>query len=545
MDQKGYKAYKDITGSYSFPSFTLFVDHIQADPYAPPSRLRVRYDLQKLPLQKEWLQHSFSAEVIGDFLARGLKRALTSSRALTVDAPGQEILARTAVAITDQFLEFRLSVSLPAAGRKILGKQASQVLTADLPKACDQTAFQFNQEDLVAQLECTANQFAIRKAMTENGWVGFVANSSILPRVSGVSNKPLATGKVVSFQAPKERERTVTVPYGEPIKGMAIEKGVTVIVGGGYHGKSTLLKALERGVYNHILGDGREYVLTDDSAVKVRAEDGRRIEKVDISPFISNLPFGKTTTAFQTEDASGSTSQAASIIEAIEAKATTLLLDEDTSATNFMIRDARMQRLVHKDKEPITPFIDQVRPLSTELGVSTVLVVGGAGDYLDVADTVLMLDEYSVFDVTAQAGVVAEEIQTTRTKENKETLKRPTERKMGLTSVQSSDQRKGAAAKGLHTIMHNKQALSLSFVEQLVDTSQTRAIAACVNTLASQEASSSKSIAELIDSLYETIEQKGLDGLSSFRGHPGDLAKPRKQELFAALNRLRSLRVKN
>ena len=99
---------------------------------------------------------------------------------------------------------------------------------------------------------------------------------------------------------------------------MGIRKGITLIVGGGYHGKSTLLKALEAGVYNHIAGDGREFVITDDTAFKLRAEDGRSITGVDISPFIKNLPNKKDTVHFSTEDASGSTSQAANLMEALE-----------------------------------------------------------------------------------------------------------------------------------------------------------------------------------------------------------------------------------
>ncbi len=234
------------------------------------------------------------------------------------------------------------------------------------------------------------------------GLVAFIANGAILPRESGVSEKPLTQG-ALPFLAPPSLEIEVELPNQGKIKGLGIKKGITLITGGGFHGKSTLLKALERGIYNHIPGDGREGVVTLESAVKIRAEDGRFIASTDISPFISNLPFNLDTQKFSTPNASGSTSQAANIIEALESKSKLLLLDEDTCATNFMIRDKRMQTLIHKEDEPITPFIDRVKELYTSFGVSTILVLGGCGDYLEVADTVIMMKNYKPLDVTLPA----------------------------------------------------------------------------------------------------------------------------------------------
>ena len=170
----------------------------------------------------------------------------------------------------------------------------------------------------------------------------------------------------IHFVSPSSMEVTLNLPNHGPLKGMGIPKGITLIVGGGYHGKSTLLEALELGVYNHIAGDGREYVITESDAVKIRAEDGRSIKSADISLFINDLPNGKDTCCFYTEDASGSTSQAANVMEAIETGSRLLLIDEDTSATNFMIRDELMQRVVKRSQEPITPFIERVQWLAQE-----------------------------------------------------------------------------------------------------------------------------------------------------------------------------------
>ncbi|SEN52622.1 Predicted ATPase of the ABC class [Lihuaxuella thermophila] len=316
-------------------------------------------------------------------------------------------------------------------------------------------------------------------------------------------------------------------------------------MGGGYHGKSTLLKAIERGVYDHIERDGREYVLTDPDAVKVRAEDGRRVEKVNISPFINNLPFGRSTESFSTEDASGSTSQAANIMENLEMGCSCLLIDEDTSATNFMIRDARMQALVSKGKEPITPFIDKVRQLYEQKNVSTILVLGGSGDYFDIADRVILMDHYLPYDVTAEAKRIAQTHTLGRQPEGGKhfgeiTPRRPLSK--GLNARKGNKEK--ADAKGLHTIMFGTVQLDLSALEQLVDPSQTRAIALMLKKFG-EMADGQYCLSELVGKLYSEIGERGLDIISPFYGqHPGDLALPRKYELAGALNRLRTLVVK-
>ena len=245
------------------------------------------------------------------------------------------------------------------------------------------------------------DQQALRDILPKLGLCAFVANGSILPRESGVSARPMKSA--VCFRSPEEMEVEITLPHRGVIRGMGIRKGITLIVGGGYHGKSTLLKALEFGVYNHIAGDGREYVITDSTAVKLRAEDGRSIKKTDISMFINDLPNGKDTTHFYTEDASGSTSQAANVVEAMEAKAGVMLIDEDTSATNFMIRDELMQRVIHRDMEPITPFIERIRELYEEEGISTVIVAGSSGAYFHIADCIVQMDRYMPKDITQTA----------------------------------------------------------------------------------------------------------------------------------------------
>jgi len=559
IDGKGYKAYKEIAGSYRMKDGSwLHIDHVQGDPFAAPSRIRVTASMAELRWPEEWYGETWRRIALEDFLARELAARLREegcrsdgsgkSGMIAVDAPGQQVLPRTAVRVDAERVELRLSAGLPAAGRSIRGRAAEQLLAERIPELARRALRAFDAGKLKAQLELADQQQAIRRYLRDSGYAAFVANGSILPRESGISDRPLRGKGVVPFRSPESLEITVPVPHREPLRGMGIKQGVTLIVGGGYHGKSTLLKALERGVYNHAPGDGREYVITDESAVKIRAEDGRSVTKTDISPFIGTLPFGRSTSRFSTEDASGSTSQAANIIEALEVGTSLLLLDEDTSATNFMIRDERMQRLVAKEKEPITPFVDKVRQLYEEHGVSTILVIGGSGDYFGAADCVIMMDEYAARDVTNEAQSIASTYGSGRSREGGDRFGTLRPR---IVLPQSFDLARGgrekAEAKGLHTVLLGSEAIRLDQVEGLVDPSQTRAIAQMIRLLAKSGMDGSMTLREALDRLYARIESGGLDMVSPFgKGkHPGDLALPRKHELAAAINRLRTLKVKD
>lgn len=558
INGKGYKAYKEIQGTYRGDGFVLHIDHVQGDPFASPSRIRVEMSGKDAGIEPEWIRTTWRHTAVQDFFARSAADAIRrhakrshrgngKSGLIAIDAPGQEVLSRTAVKLTRESVEFRLSVGLPAAGRSVLGREAASMLCESIPVIVKEARHRYDRERLRAHLELSDQQAEIRSFLAERGYVAFVANGSVLPRESGVSNRPMKGREVIVFQSPPSLETEIPLSHRkEPLRGMAIPRGVTLIVGGGYHGKSTLLKAIERGVYNHIPRDGREYVITDDSACKIRAEDGRRVEKVDISPFISNLPFGKDTRRFSTEDASGSTSQAANIMEALEIDAKVLLIDEDTSATNFMIRDARMQALVAKRKEPITPFVDNVRPLYEEQGVSTILVLGGSGDYFNAADTVIMMDEYRAVDVTEEAKRIAARLDNGRKPEGGGAFGTAAPRIVLAASFDASRGHKEKAdAKGLSKILYGSTELDLSFVEQLVDPSQTRAIVQMMTQLAKQWADGSTPLPKLLDQLYERIDKQGLEAISPFQGkHPGDLALPRKAELAAAVNRLRTLKIK-
>lgn len=346
----------------------------------------------------------------------------------------------------------------------------------------------------------------------------------------------------VCFQSPEEMEVEITLPHRGVIRGMGIRKGITLIVGGGYHGKSTLLKALELGVYNHIAGDGREYVITDSTAVKLRAEDGRSIKKTDISMFINDLPNGKDTTHFYTEDASGSTSQAANVVEAMEAKAGVMLIDEDTSATNFMIRDELMQRVIHRDMEPITPFIERIRELYEEEGISTVIVAGSSGAYFHIADCIVQMDRYMPKDITQTAKKEAE--QFPQLSGPKEKAKRPDfARKPQQGREWKGNDRIKMKTLGKEAISINRETIDLRYVEQITDSEQVTALGYCVKYAQRHLLDGTRTLQEVVAMLEEKIEKESLAALCESTSSVASLARPRTQEIFACFDRYRGLKL--
>lgn len=553
LDGSSYKAYKDIKGSYQFPDFILTIEHVQGDPFASPSKLiiKVPQTVAKFPPS---LYQSFSRQVaLRDYLIRQFDRVAQQLSAyrgtgksglINIVRLGQEILDRTAVYINSLEVEVRFFVGLPARGRMILGRQAVEMLCEDVPALVDETLkyTSLNRKQIENQVETAEDADYLRNQLAAKGLVAFVANGSILPRRSGVDTRPLEQ-EARAFVSPPNLEVEFNCPNQGLIKGMGIPEGITLIVGGGYHGKSTLLRAIELGVYNHIPGDGREFVVTNPNAVKIRAEDGRSVAGVNISPFINQLPQGKTTTNFSTPNASGSTSQAANIIEALEAGAKVLLVDEDTAATNFMIRDRRMQKLISKDKEPITPFIDKVQQLYQEHSVSTILVIGGSGDYFDVADTVIAMENFEPLDVTEKAKAIAQEFMNDRLLEGGQNFGNITPRIPVPESIDPSRGRRAVKLKvrDVDEVAFGTEDIDLAAVEQIVEPGQLRAIACAIVYAKDQYLDRRRTIPEILDRVMEDIEERGLDVLTEFP--QGDLAVFRRFELAAALNRLRTLIV--
>jgi predicted ABC-class ATPase len=555
VDGRPYPAYRDLRGRrYAAGPYQLTLDHVQGDPFASPSRARVDVPATVLDLPATAHGTRDARRATADFLHRAIARSLRGVRhragsgksgLIEIASFGQEVLERTAVRVAeDGAVVVRLSVGLPAAGRRILGREAAEILSMRLPHALEAAIGRdrLDRSALSRHIQVVEDQIALRAALDERHLVAFLAEGSILPRLSGADDRPLRDA--VPLVVPQSFACEIVVPHAGRVRGLGVPRGVTLIVGGGYHGKSTLLDALARCVYDHVPGDGREHCVTVPDAVTVRAEDGRAVHGVDLRPFISNLPLGRRTDRFVTEDASGSTSQAAAIIEALEVGARALLIDEDTAATNFMIRDARMRRLVPAGEEPITPYLDRVRQLYDQRGVSSVLVVGGAGDYLDVADTTMQMQSYKPIDVTARAREVANDFP----------LGEAAPRPPGdwpapaprIPDPHSFDPSRGSRAERVRSVKtraieFGTEEIDVSLLAQLVDPNQCRMIGDVLLECSRGLSDGRRSLPQLLDAIELRI---GTDGLEAVAARTfGDRARARRFEIAAALNRLRSLRL--
>ena len=584
IDRRGYPAYKDLRGQYDFGDFVLSIDHVQGDPFASPSSVSVNVHNEVLHIPAGLWDKAHKRTALEDVLLRRFSRALAGcsmcaggsgkSGVLATTCPGQEVLARSACEVDGGSVTFRFEAGLPAHGRTVDGRAAAKMLLDFVPQCVERTLFVDDglRDQAWAAVDLADDQHAAREQMEAADLVAFVADGSILPRESGVSQRPLESA--LAFEAPAEQRVVLDLPHRGKVAGMGIKRGVTLIVGGGYHGKSTLLRALQDGVYNHVAGDGRELVLTDATAVKLRAEDGRAVSGVDISLFIRDLPDGRDTSRFSTVDASGSTSQAAATVEAYEAGARALLIDEDTSATNFMVRDALMEAVVAREFEPITPFVERVRDLWERAGVSSIIVAGSSGAYFSVADVVLQMDRYRVHDITAHARAVCAELAAPATPRAARFALPAGNRVIAVSPVAPGtdsargdrggrDDRGGRGARGgfggrgagrgardnrikvrtcgCEELQVGQGSADVRLVEQLVDSCQARALAQLVRVGAQTGILvQGKPVAKAVDELMALLDRESWRALAEHDYVACGLALPRPQELAAVLNRWRA-----
>ncbi len=544
----GYPAYKSIKGPYDYKGFSLTIEHVQGDPFAAPSRISVKTEIERIgispsdtssPSRRCGYEDGIHRSFWSSLRKMGKSRGSGKSGKWGMLRPGQEILPRTACEITGKEVCIRFTAGLPAAGRRILANECIEMFTSELPVIARRVFDKKNLSFWKSHANASEDQDFLRNQLRKNKWIAFIAEGSNLPRSSGVDDTPLAEG--VRWTSPESLKADVTLPHHESISGTAIPEGIVLVCGGGYHGKSTLLKALEAGIYNHIPGDGREFCVSTKEAVSIRAEDGRSIVNVDISPFIKNLPSGTDTQNFSTPNASGSTSQSANIMEALELGAGCLLIDEDTSATNFMIRDARMQTLIAREKEPITPFIDRIKNLKDKLGVATVLVVGGSGEFFEVADTVIVMEKYKADVTTEEAKEISRKFPSKRNVEDTEGFLRPKDRSPSLDAFKREKRLKiKTFGKSILTI--GRKDIDVSCVSQIVDSGQLSLLGDWLLCILNEKGLRDKPLREICTQL----EERGMISPLS-RDIPiafGDRVHVRRFEIAAAINRLRTLKIK-
>ena len=562
INKKSYPAYKGLKGMYGFGDYILSIDHVQGDPFASPSHISVRISHQSAGFPADYYNTPLTRTTLCDYLTRRFAeqidhytfRAKGSGKSglISVSRCGQEVLSRTACEIDEKGITARFFIGFPANGRTINSTELEKILFDFLP-VCVKKAYFYssqNKQQLLAWIHTALDQDYIRQELRRRNLAAFVADGAILPRESGVSSRPMKDS--IPFTSPDSLRISMDLPYKGKITGMGIPRGITLIVGGGYHGKSTILNALELGVYNHIPGDGREYVLTDDTAVKLRSEDGRFIKDIDISLFINDLPNKKDTHCFSTLDASGSTSQAAGIVESIEAGSRLFLLDEDTSATNFMVRDAFMQRVILREKEPITPFLERARDLYEKAGISTVLVAGSSGAFFHIADTIIQMDNYVPRDITETAKALCSQYPLAEISVPEFTMPHssrimtkavsaPGRQHRGHVRPESSDrpERLKTKVSGTDGFSLGRQEIDLRYTEQLIDAEQTAALSLLLKYAVEHLIDGKRTLSEIVEFLYQKLLQHGLSFFADGRKTACGYAVPRLQEIYTCFNRYR------
>ena len=567
INRKSYPAYKGLKGLYHFGNYILSIDHVQGDPFASPSHVSIQISHRDTGFPVEYYKDTLTGTTLCDYLTRQFEKQVSQysfrakgsgkSGLLTVSHCGQEILSRTACEITEKGITARFFVGFPANGRTINATELEKILFDFLP-VCIQKSFFYsslNAKELQNYIELAEDQEFIRQTLPAKNLCAFIADGSILPRESGISSRPMKAS--IPFTSPDSLRISINLPHKGKITGMGIPKGITLIVGGGYHGKSTLLNALELGVYNHIPGDGREYVITDATAVKLRSEDGRFIKDVDISMFINDLPNKKDTCCFSTLDASGSTSQAAGIVESMEAGSHLFLLDEDTSATNFMVRDAFMQQVIQREKEPITPFLERAEDLYKKAGISTILVAGSSGAFFHIADTIIQMDNYVPKDITAsvkklcsQYPLPAVSVTDFQLPHSHRIMSRPAESSKRLIHNSRGNHSDSGAAKperlktrisGTDGFSLGRQEIDLRYTEQLIDAEQTAALGLLLKYAVEHLADGRRTLPEIVQFLWKNLSLHGLSFFTENQKISCGYATPRIQEIYACLNRYRGL----
>jgi predicted ABC-class ATPase len=552
VEGQGYKAYKRLQGEYKFAGFQFFIDHVQGDPFAEPSRCRVVLPIKSTSMPDHLYDNPGRRTALEDYFGRRFADSIDSNvkggrgsgrgGEFEIASYGQQVLHRSNVTIDSRWLEVRFQIGLPANNRRIDAEQARIMLFEELPAVVESALI-----DLSAYLDtaeqhvnCIENQQYLRDQLESKHLIAFIADGSNLARKTGVDDHPL--DDAIKIKAPDSISVQLPLKHGAVVAGVAFPKGINLIVGGGFHGKSTLLRAIEQGIYDHIPGDGRELVVSDPTAFKLQAEDGRAISGVDIRPFIQNLPGGKDCGFFSTANASGSSSQAASIIEALSSGVQTLLIDEDTSASNFLIRDRCMQLLVPKDKEPITPLSQRIRQLYDQYAISVVMVMGGSGDYFSLADQVVMMDNYQPVDATQRAhelarpGIAAEsEIDRIVQHSGRIPIK-------NCLSVLGPSGKPKIKAFGTRLLQFGEEDIPLQALEQLVDTAQLLSIGYLIEKYGQDETVLDGDIVDGLGVIYERLKQNDFDSITPYP--MGKLALPRLQELIAVINRMRMLKLK-
>ncbi|MBF0379380.1 MAG: ABC-ATPase domain-containing protein [Magnetococcales bacterium] len=554
LDGTMYDSYQDLVGKkFQYPDFLLEIHHIQGSPGARPASVcSLLLEQSWLELPQEAIDGPIRQMATADYLTRAFGVAIHkhtqphrgsqgSGSYQSLELP-QQVLQRNIIHFSKKQIRILFRISLPGSFRnRVMGQDATDMFIVELPKILQHLRDAVRTADqLKLHWQTVEDAEYLREKLPSMGLVAFIADGSILPRKSGISDLPMDSDTAGVFVSPEELAINVELPNAGEIRGMGIKQGITCVIGGGFNGKSTLLLAIARGVYPHIPGDGREIVVTINSAVMVRSEQGRVVRGTDISAFINNLPDGHESSCFFSNNASGSTSQAAAIVEAVQAGSKLLLIDDDCSASNLLNRDSNMRHLIPTD--PITPLFDRINELYDSYKVSVVIIAGSSSDYLGIAESIICMHNYRPEGMTK----AAQKLNLSKPVKPETPMNISDKRLLADDNFDPSyfvkrqnktiDARIKPLRKRPWVLEYGNNDINLSQTAALVDPDQTLAIGQALYT--AHKLALSGKISEIIESLM-LIDMEGWNST----GSPLFLAQPRALEIVAAINRLRSLKL--
>ena len=551
LASKKPQASQDLIGSYDCGDFELHIDSVPDDPSRNPLRMRVRVGIAGAGFPDTAFSTKSREIAARDFMTRTFNAGAAAQSALSrirgarifIDRPGPVILETSAVVVGDGIIEARFTADLPIEGDRIVGNALRELFMKNIPGIVRASLVYdgFDAVKFTATVDTAEDADTLRNMLPEMGLAAFVADGSVPAGKAGIVTR--GASKAVQFRAPETLAVTVELPNRGAVRGLGVPAGITVVAGERTSGKTALLTALALGVYNHPPDDGRELIVTAPDAVYVPFEEGRRIENVDISPIIPKGSVGDDMQSFRTEAATPVESQAANIIEALEIGTSLLLFNEDSVAPGFATRDARIQELLSGDEVTLTPLVYILPALRDEMGVSAVIALGGSGDFLDIADTVIVMSGSELTDATEKAAKIVRERPTGRKSIPSATAIQRRDRRPFRTGLEPVKLKKEEKVRphGSGYVQYGDEFIDLDKVIQLVSSSQARGIARGLS-LVRRLMDGSRSLRDAVNEVMKRIDAVGLDTLSNRR--MGDLAGFRPHELAAAVNRLKQLKVK-
>ena len=551
INQQDAKQLQQLIGDYDFSRYVLKISRIDEPAETQHSLLvvSVPHFIAGFPLKL--IETPVGRTALEDLLTRKVAEEIDkisaydedgiSRRRLHITRPGQKILPRSSLVVTEEYVEARIYVRLPLRDGRILGGDMKTLFFEILPRVVNAALIFCNldEDEITAAVNLMNDADHVRHLLATRGWVSFVADHARLSRV-GDSDQP-DLERAIPLVVDEALARNVDVPHAGALRGFGVPAGLTLILGDAYSGRAELMHAIGDGIYNHVAGDGREMVITVPDAVYVKAEPGRSVQRVDISAFVR--PTGANPAAFTNIHADACAAQAASTIEALEVGARALLFEESDSAVEFLTRDARLGDLMPEADRTITPLSVLARRIVDQLGVS--LVIAGSStitDFIPVADTILRIANYKVSDVTQQAKALVAPPATAPAGADVSALIAK-KRSVVPSSIDPSAGRSELRieTEGMYQLHFGRNTIDLHGVVQLADEDQTRTIGRILYYAKTHYMDETHPISELLDSVDQDLSTEGLETLT--RVLQGDLARPRRFEIAAALNRLPSLRI--